>query len=90
VTAAPTYITGIRTVSIPVNNQDLALNFYIETLGFTLLADNLTTNVRRWIELAPRRGQRPVTLEPAASELTRGAIGIRFTADDAEAVYSRS
>jgi catechol 2,3-dioxygenase-like lactoylglutathione lyase family enzyme len=35
-TATPTHITGIRTVSIPVDNQDAALAFYTDTLGFTV------------------------------------------------------
>jgi catechol 2,3-dioxygenase-like lactoylglutathione lyase family enzyme len=83
-TATPTRITGIRTVSIPVDDQDAALRFYSGTLGFTVLRDNPTPNGGRWIELAPGGGT-IVTLEPAAKDVTRGAIGIRFTADDAEA-----
>jgi catechol 2,3-dioxygenase-like lactoylglutathione lyase family enzyme len=83
-TVTPTHITGIRTVSIPVDDQDAALRFYSGTLGFTVLRDNPTPNGGRWIELAPGGGT-IVTLEPAAKDVTRGAIGIRFTADDAEA-----
>jgi catechol 2,3-dioxygenase-like lactoylglutathione lyase family enzyme len=52
-TATATHITGIRTISIPVNDQDAALHFYTDTLGFTLLRDNPTPNGGRWIELAP-------------------------------------
>ena len=40
-----TYITGIRTVSIPVDDQDGALRFYVDTLGFTTLRDNPTPMV---------------------------------------------
>ena len=87
-TAAPTRITGIRTVSIPVDDQDAALRFYTETLGFRVLRDNPTPNGGRWIELAPGGDNAVVTLEPAAPGLTRGAIGIRFTTDDAEAAHA--
>jgi catechol 2,3-dioxygenase-like lactoylglutathione lyase family enzyme len=87
-TATPTRITGIRTISIPVNDQDAALHFYTDTLGFTLLRDNPTPNGGRWIELAPGGDDAIVTLEPAAPELTRGAIGIRFTTDDADAAHA--
>ncbi len=87
-TATPTHITGIRTVSIPINDPDAALHFYTETLGFTLLRDNPTPNGGRWIELAPGGDNAIVTLEPAAPEVTRGAIGIRFTTDDAEAAHA--
>src|ERR1022692_870621 len=87
-TATPTHITGIRTVSIPVGDQDAALRFYTDTLGFTVLRDNPTPNGGRWIELAPGGDNAIVTLEPAATEVTRGAIGIRFTTDDAEAAHA--
>ena len=81
----PAHITGIRTISIPVSNQDAALRFYTGTLGFTLLRDNPTPGGVRWIELAPGSDNAIVTLEPATPEVSRGAIGIRFTTDDAEA-----
>lgn len=87
-TATPTYFTGIRTVSIPVDDQDAALHFYTGTLGFTVLRDNPTPGGGRWIELAPGGGNGVVTLEPAATGVTRGAIGIRFTTDDAEAAHA--
>lgn len=83
-----THITGVRTVSIPVDDQDSALRFYVETLGFTKLRDVPTPNGGRWIELAPGGSEVILTLEPAASDVTRGAIGIRFTTDDAEAARS--
>jgi lactoylglutathione lyase len=84
-TATTTHITGIRTVSIPVDDQDKALQFYTKTLGFSLLRDNPTPGGGRWIELAAGSESAIVTLEPAAPDVTRGAIGIRFTTDDADA-----
>jgi lactoylglutathione lyase len=86
--ATPTRITGIRTVSIPVDDQDAALRFYTGTLGFTVLRDNPTPNGGRWIELAPGADNTIITLEPAAPEVTRGAIGIRFTTDNADAAHA--
>ena len=47
-------------------------------------------NGGRWIELAPGDDNAIVTLEPAAADVTRGAIGIRFTTDDAEAAHAAS
>jgi lactoylglutathione lyase len=81
------HITGIRTVSIPVDDQDAALRFYVDTLGFTLLRDAPTPN-GRWIELAPGDDTVILTLQPATPELTRGAIGIRFTTDNIEAAHA--
>jgi lactoylglutathione lyase len=87
-TATLTYITGVRAISIPVNDQDAALRFYVDTLGFAVLRDNPTPNGGRWIELAPGEDNPVVTLEPVAADVTRGAIGIRFTTDDAEAAHA--
>lgn len=80
------HITGIRTVSIPVNDQDDALRFY-RGLGFAVLRDTPTPN-GRWIELAPGNEAVILTLEPADPEVHRGAIGIRFASDDVEAAHA--
>lgn len=87
-TATPTHITGVRAISIPVKGQDAALRFYVDTLGFTVLRDNPTPNGGRWIELAPGEDNPVVTLEPEAPDVTRGAISIRFTTNDAEAAHA--
>jgi lactoylglutathione lyase len=86
--ATQTHITGIRTVSIPVEDQDDALRFYVDTLGFTALRDNPTPDGGRWIELAPGTDDVIVTLEPAPPDVTRGAIGIRFTTDDSGTAHA--
>jgi catechol 2,3-dioxygenase-like lactoylglutathione lyase family enzyme len=44
-------IRGISLVSIPVRNQDVALKFYTEKLGFKVLTDQPYTDKQRWIEL---------------------------------------
>lgn len=80
-------VTGMRAVSVPVDNQDDALTFYTERLGFTLVRDVPTPN-GRWIELSPADDSVVITLEPAASGLSRGPIGIRFTSNDAEATHA--
>lgn len=82
------HITGIRTISIPVDDQDTALRFYVDTLGFTVARDNPTPGGGRWIELTPGQDHPVVTLEPAAPDITRGAITIRFTTTDAEAAHA--
>lgn len=82
-----TPITGIRTVSIPVDDQDAALAFYTDVLGFTLRADAPMPN-GRWIELVPGGGDVIVTLEPAKPGVLRGPIGIRFTTDDVDAAHA--
>ena len=82
-----THLTGIRTVSVPVDDQEAALHYYVDTLGFTLLRDAPIPG-GRWIELAPGDESVIVTLEPATPGVTRGAIGIRFTSDDVDAAHA--
>jgi catechol 2,3-dioxygenase-like lactoylglutathione lyase family enzyme len=45
-------IRGIKFVGIPVHDQDVALKFYTETLGFKVLTDQPFTPTQRWIELS--------------------------------------
>jgi catechol 2,3-dioxygenase-like lactoylglutathione lyase family enzyme len=44
-------IRGIKFVSIPVRDQDVALAFYTESLGFKVITDQPFTHTQRWIEL---------------------------------------
>jgi len=44
-------IRGIKFVGIPVKNQDVALKFYTEALGFKVTTDQPFTEKQRWIEL---------------------------------------
>ncbi len=44
-------IKGIKFVSIPVRDQDKALEFYTRKLGFTVLTDQPFNDKQRWIEL---------------------------------------
>ena len=44
-------IRGIKIVSIPVSDQDVALKFYTEQLGFKVATDQAFGPGQRWIEL---------------------------------------
>ena len=45
-------IKAIKFASIPVRNQDAALEFYTRKLGFSVLTDQVFDAQQRWIELA--------------------------------------
>jgi catechol 2,3-dioxygenase-like lactoylglutathione lyase family enzyme len=45
-------IRGIKFASVPVSDQDRALAFYTEKLGFRLVTDQPFNDSQRWIELA--------------------------------------
>ena len=44
-------IKQIKFVSIPVADQNRALDFYTEKLGFTIITDQPFDDKQRWIEL---------------------------------------
>jgi catechol 2,3-dioxygenase-like lactoylglutathione lyase family enzyme len=44
-------IRGIKFISIPVSDQDAALKFYTEALGFKVVTDQPFNDKQRWIEL---------------------------------------
>lgn len=77
-------ITDIRTVGITTADQDKALAFYRDTLGFDVRLD--VDGPTRWIEVAPAGGGVSLALE--AGERPAGEIsetGIRFNVPDAAA-----
>ena len=85
----PTSITNVRTVAVNVANQDDALAFYVDTLGFEKRLDTPLSPTTRWIEVAPSGATTSVALN--AAERTRDVgsdTGIRFTVPDAEAEHA--
>jgi catechol 2,3-dioxygenase-like lactoylglutathione lyase family enzyme len=45
-------IKGVKFISIPVTDQDRALSFYTEKLGFRINTDKPFDDKQRWIELS--------------------------------------
>ena len=45
-------ITHVKFVSIPTSDQDRAVAFWTEQVGFTLVTDQPFSDAQRWIELA--------------------------------------
>ena len=62
-------ITAIKFVSVPVHDQDRALRFYTESLGFTIATDQPFGEKQRWIELKiPGADTRLVLFTPDGHE----------------------
>jgi lactoylglutathione lyase len=85
-----TPITGIRTVGVPVRDQDRALAFYVDDLGFEARLDAPVEQLGgRWIEVAPPGAAVTIALVPARDDLPAGVeTGIRLTTRDAAAVHA--
>jgi lactoylglutathione lyase len=84
-----TTITDIHTVAVDVADQDRALAFYVDTLGFEKRFDAPISPTMRWIEVAPAGAAATIALTAAdASTGGPGDTGVRFTVPDAEAEHA--
>ena len=85
----PTSITDVRTVAINVTNQDRALSFFVDTLGFEKRLDAPMTPTTRWIEVAPSGSTTSIALGAGEGAGDGGSdTGIRFTVPDASAEHA--
>jgi lactoylglutathione lyase len=84
-----TRISGIRTIGVPVTDQDKAVAFYVGTLGFEKRMDMPLPQLgSRWIEVAPVGVAVSIALVQAHDGLPSGGeSGVRFTTDDAAALH---
>src|SRR6266480_4847052 len=83
-----THVSRIHTVAIPVLDQERAMAFYGETLGFEVRRDATFGGGQRWIELAPPGAETTVALPPAHPGVKTGVdTGVRLATADAVAVH---
>jgi len=86
---AKTQITDLRTVGVPVTDQNRALEFYVGKLGFEKRLDAPLGDGGRWIEVAPAGAAATIALVPARAEAPAGVdTGIRLTTADADADHA--
>jgi catechol 2,3-dioxygenase-like lactoylglutathione lyase family enzyme len=79
-------IRGIKFASIPVTDQDRALAFYTEKLGFRLVTDQPFDEAQRWIELGIPGADTRIVLFRSDESLKPGSqMNVTFWADDVEA-----
>jgi catechol 2,3-dioxygenase-like lactoylglutathione lyase family enzyme len=80
-------IKGVKFVTIPVRDQDRALEFYTKKLGMRVITDSPYDDKQRWIELGIPRAETRVVLFTGSrdEQLIGGMMNITFVADDVEA-----
>jgi catechol 2,3-dioxygenase-like lactoylglutathione lyase family enzyme len=84
----PTSIVDVRTVGINVTDQDDAVAFYVDTLGFEKRLDAPISPTMRWIEVAPAGAATSIALNVVDGATAETAdTGIRFAVPDAEAEH---
>jgi uncharacterized glyoxalase superfamily protein PhnB len=86
---AESMIKRIKFVSIPVENQKRALDFYTEKLGFTIITDQPFDEKQRWIELRiPKAESRVVLFTAEGDEKRIGTMmNMSFECDDIDRTY---
>jgi len=81
-----TSITDVRTIGVNVTDQDAAVRFYVDTLGFEKRLDAPISPTMRWIEVAPPGATTTIALNAVDGPTSGGTdTGIRFAVPDAEA-----
>ena len=82
-------ITQVGRVLVPVQDQDAAIAFYTNTLGFLLTADVPFGDGDRWVEVAPPGGGAAIALVPPQGEYQPGRLtGIALTSPDPRADHA--
>jgi lactoylglutathione lyase len=84
-----TTIGDVRTIGINVADQDAAIAFFVDTLGFEKRLDAPISDTMRWIEVAPPGAATSLALNASEDPSSSGVdTGIRFTVPDAEAEHA--
>lgn len=83
-------VRKVKFVGICVRDQDRALNFYLNKLGFTLVTDQPMGSGKRWIEVKPAKGETGVALfTPDGQEDRIGTfVNTSWDCDDIENTYA--
>jgi catechol 2,3-dioxygenase-like lactoylglutathione lyase family enzyme len=87
--ATATRITHVGTVIIPVSDQDRALEFYLDALGFEKRADIPYGAGDRWVEVAPPGAATSLALVPPREGEPVGIdTHVGFTTEDADSDHA--
>jgi catechol 2,3-dioxygenase-like lactoylglutathione lyase family enzyme len=75
-------ITDIGIVSVPVTDQDRALAFYSDVLGFEVINDSPMGPGMRWVQLAPPGATTTISLVTWLAKPTPGSSSLLLNTDD--------
>jgi len=83
------HITQVGTVIVPVSDQDRALEFYVDKLGFEKRVDKPFGDGERWVEVAPPAAATTIAIvPPREGEPTGIETRVAFASDDIEADHA--
>jgi catechol 2,3-dioxygenase-like lactoylglutathione lyase family enzyme len=88
-TETRTQITQLGTVMVPVTDQDRALEFYLDKLGFEKRVDTPYGEGERWVEVAPPGAATTIAIvPPREGEPTGIETRVGFTTGDIDADHA--
>lgn len=88
-TASGINVAQVATVMVPVADQDRAIDFYVEKLGFEKRADVPFGDGNRWVEVAPVGAATTVALvQPMEGQETGIESRVAFETTDIEADHA--
>ena len=88
--ATKTRISKIGTVVVPVSDQERAIAFYVDTLGFEKRTDVPFGNGYRWVEVAPAGADTTIAIVPPPPGQPTGnaETGIALNTPDVDADHA--
>jgi catechol 2,3-dioxygenase-like lactoylglutathione lyase family enzyme len=88
-TETRTQITQVGTVIVPVSDQDRALEFYLDKLGFEKRTDTPYGEGERWVEVAPAGAATTIAIVPPREGESAGIeTRVGFTTEDIDADHA--
>jgi catechol 2,3-dioxygenase-like lactoylglutathione lyase family enzyme len=90
VSSTKTRVSKIATVVVPVADQDRAIAFYVEKLGFEKRIDEPFGNGYRWVEVGPSDAETTIALAPPREGDPAGnrETGITLYTEDIDAFHA--
>jgi catechol 2,3-dioxygenase-like lactoylglutathione lyase family enzyme len=90
VSTTRTRISKLGTVVVPVSDQERAIEFYVETLGFEKRTDVPMGDSYRWVEVAPAGAETTIAVVPPPPGKPTGNVetGIGLNTVDIDAVHA--
>jgi catechol 2,3-dioxygenase-like lactoylglutathione lyase family enzyme len=88
-TKSSTRITELGAVMIPVSDQDKAIEFYVEKLGFEKRSDTPFGDKYRWVEVAPAGADTVIALvQPRPGDAVGIEIPVGLNSTDVDADHA--
>jgi catechol 2,3-dioxygenase-like lactoylglutathione lyase family enzyme len=90
VSTTKTGIAKVGVVVVPVSDEDRALEFYVDKLGFEKRADVPFGGSYRWVEVAPPGAETTIAIvrPPEGKQAGNAETGIALHTDDIASVHA--